>query len=80
MEEFINMIANVGFPIAVAAYLLIRVEGKLGQLTSAINELREAIIMLPRVNVCHSDSDVRSYGDNGKAKSLPGVDYEYPRL
>ena len=69
MEEFINMIANVGFPIAVAAYLLIRVEGKLGQLTSAINELREAIIMLPRVNVCHSDNDVRSYGDNGKAKS-----------
>jgi hypothetical protein len=43
MEEFISMIANVGFPIAVAAYLLIRIEGKLCQLTSAITELRQAI-------------------------------------
>lgn len=44
MEGFINTIANVGFPIAVAAYLLIRIEGKLCQLTNAITELRQAIM------------------------------------
>ncbi|MGS0765307.1 YvrJ family protein [Syntrophomonas curvata] len=36
MEELLNLIANVGFPIAVAAYLLIRIENKLGDLTLAI--------------------------------------------
>jgi len=46
MEELINTIANVGFPIAVAAYLLIRIEGKLCQLTTAITELRQAIMSL----------------------------------
>ena len=46
MEEFIATIANVGFPIAVAAYLLIRIEGKLCELTIAITELRQAIISL----------------------------------
>lgn len=47
MDEFLNLIANVGFPIAVAAYLLIRVENKLGELTRAISDLRECIITLP---------------------------------
>lgn len=47
MEDFLNLIANVGFPIAVAAYLLIRVENKLGDLARAISELRECIITLP---------------------------------
>ena len=44
MEEFLSLIANLGFPIAVAAYLLIRFEAKLGELTRAISELRECII------------------------------------
>lgn len=47
MEDLLNLIGNVGFPIAVSAYLLIRVESQLGQLTRAIGELREAIITLP---------------------------------
>ncbi len=47
MEDITTLITNVGFPIAVAIYLLIRVEGKLNQLTSAIYELREAIITMP---------------------------------
>jgi hypothetical protein len=29
MEDFLKAIANVGFPIAVAAYLLIRIESKI---------------------------------------------------
>jgi hypothetical protein len=47
LEELLSIIGNVGFPIAVSAYLLIRIEAKLGQLTSAITQLREAIITLP---------------------------------
>lgn len=47
MNEVFSMIADLGFPIVVAVYLLIRIEGKLGDLTSAITELRETIITLP---------------------------------
>ena len=39
MEDFLTAIANVGFPIAVAAYLLIRVESKMDSLSSSINQL-----------------------------------------
>jgi hypothetical protein len=48
MEELVGIIGNVGFPIAVAVYLLIRIEGRLQDLSEAIMELREAIITLPR--------------------------------
>lgn len=47
MNELFSMIADLGFPIVVAVYLLIRIEGKLSDLTSAITELRETIITLP---------------------------------
>jgi hypothetical protein len=46
VEEMLGLIGNVGFPIAVSVYLLIRVESKLGQLSNAITQLREAIITL----------------------------------
>lgn len=48
MDEMLKMIGNVGFPIAVAAFLLVRVEQRMDDLTAAITELREAILMLPR--------------------------------
>ncbi|MBO8159068.1 YvrJ family protein [Thermosyntropha sp.] len=48
MEEMLGIIGNVGFPIAVAVYLLVRIENKLNSLTEAIIQLREAIILLPR--------------------------------
>ncbi len=48
MEDLLTMVGNVGFPIAVSIYLLIRVESKLGDLAKAIGELREAIITLPK--------------------------------
>ena len=47
MEQLLTQIGNVGFPIAVSVYLLIRVENQLGNLTTAIGELREAIITMP---------------------------------
>jgi len=39
MDDLLKSIADVGFPIAVAAYLLIRIEGKLESLSSSINQL-----------------------------------------
>lgn len=38
------LIANVGFPIAISMYLLIRIEGKLTILTDSINELSKNIL------------------------------------
>lgn len=43
MEEMINILSNVGFPIAIALYLLIRFENKLTQLNDSINNLSNII-------------------------------------
>ena len=43
MEDLINMVGNFGFPIAVTAYLLVRIESKLSQLTESIHQLTTAI-------------------------------------
>ena len=40
------LIANVGFPIAISMYLLVRIEGKLTTLTDSINELSKNILSL----------------------------------
>ncbi len=39
MEQIIDIIGNVGFPISISLYLLIRIEGKLETLTNSINNL-----------------------------------------
>lgn len=44
MEEIFANIANLGFPIVISIYLLVRIEGKLNQLTESIYELSKAII------------------------------------
>lgn len=43
MEEFIKVISNVGFPIAVAVYLLIRSEKRMEVLTESITNLTTAV-------------------------------------
>ena len=42
------LIANVGFPIAISMYLLIRIEGKLTILTDSINELSKNILNMKK--------------------------------
>lgn len=69
MEDWLNLIGNVGFPIVVAAYLLIRIENKLNELTAAITGLREAIITIPRDQWGVTRSFSIPTGDNGKAGS-----------
>ena len=46
MEIIETLIANVGFPVAVSIYLLVRLELKLETLTNSINELSSNIISL----------------------------------
>ena len=65
MEELLNIIANVGFPIAVAVFLLVRIEGKMTCLTKAINDLREAILLMPGLNAAHALTWDRSAGREG---------------
>lgn len=43
MGEMVTLITNVGFPIAVATYLLIRFETKIDGLTKAITELSTVV-------------------------------------
>ena len=38
-----TLIANVGFPITISMYLLVRIEGNLNCLTDSINELSKNI-------------------------------------
>lgn len=44
MDELFNLVGNLGFPIAVTLYLLIRIEGKLELLTESINQLSRTLV------------------------------------
>ena len=44
MDNISAMIANLGFPIAISIYLLIRIESKMQGLTDSINELSKNIL------------------------------------
>ncbi len=39
MNEVFEYVANLGFPIVISVYLLVRIEGKLAELTDSIREL-----------------------------------------
>lgn len=41
--NLVNLIGNVGFPIAISVYLLVRIEGKMDTLTNSINNLSSVI-------------------------------------
>lgn len=46
MDEIYSGIANLGFPIVLSIYLLVRIEGKLNQLSESIIELSKTISAL----------------------------------
>ena len=48
MEPFQTLVANLGFPIAISLYLLVRIEGKLQALTDSINKLSSNIVQLSK--------------------------------
>ena len=43
VNELMNLIVNNGFPVAVSAYLLIRLEKQLSSLSASINKLNTII-------------------------------------
>jgi len=44
MEEILKAISNFGFPVVIATYLLIRIEGKIETLAESIRSLTQAIL------------------------------------
>ena len=43
MDAFVSLVGNVAFPVAISAYLLIRLEKQIVGLTSSINKLNTII-------------------------------------
>ncbi len=43
MDQLLIYAANYGFPMVISVYLLVRIEGKLEQLSSSINDLGKVI-------------------------------------
>lgn len=43
MNEFVSLIGNVGFPMAITLYVLMRLETKMEKLTDTITKLSNAI-------------------------------------
>jgi hypothetical protein len=66
----LTTIANFGFPIVVAAFLLIRTEGKLETLTSAIADLSKTLAQL-QVLIGHSE--LKDAGDPNRPIAYPSV-------
>lgn len=44
MNEVLDYIANLGFPIVLSIFLLVRIETKLSELSGCITELSRAIL------------------------------------
>lgn len=58
VNDFVNLITNGGFPVAVSAYLLIRLEKQIIGLAASINKLN--IIISTKLGVViDSDNDSR---------------------
>ena len=46
MNELLTPVANVGFPIVLSIYLLVRLEGKIEGLSASVHELAKSITVL----------------------------------
>jgi septal ring factor EnvC (AmiA/AmiB activator) len=79
MEELLQAISTVGFPIAVAVYLLVRIEPKLSAMTTCIEKLvtivekdsentKELERTLQNFNLGINDlkNEIRRLNNNGK--------------
>jgi len=58
INEFVTLIANVGFPVAVSAYLLIRLEKQITHLASSITKLNTIISTKLGVVIDNDKDDV----------------------
>ena len=60
INELISLIGNVGFPVAVSAYLLIRLEKQLDSLANSINKLNNIISAKTGMIIENTDEDTVS--------------------
>lgn len=59
VNDFIGVIGNVGFPVAVSAYLLIRLEKQINTLSSSINKLNTIISTKLGVVIDNNDNSTK---------------------
>lgn len=57
ITELMNLVVNNGFPVAVSAYLLIRLEKQIVSLSSSINKLNTIISMKLGIVIDNDDSN-----------------------
>ncbi|GFZ30393.1 hypothetical protein CSC2_09190 [Clostridium zeae] len=57
VTDLVNVIANMGFPVAISAYLLIRLEKQIVGLTASINKLNTIISTKLGVVIDYSNED-----------------------
>lgn len=60
INELVGLIGNVGFPVAVSAYLLIRLEKQLNSLSNSINKLNTIISTKVGMVIDNSNEDISS--------------------
>ena len=60
IDELIGLVGNVGFPVAVSAYLLIRLEKQLNSLSNSINKLNTIISTKVGMVIDNSNDDINS--------------------
>lgn len=67
--DFVQLIGQVGFPIAVAAYLLMKLEGKLSAAEAAARELSARLDShTARCEKCQKWRETRTAGDPTRKK------------
>lgn len=81
MEAWTDVICNVGFPIAVAMYLLIRLEPKVDKMDKSVNQVNTTIVEMIKV----VQSDVANTNKNTDAvkdftKSIDDLKQEIRRF
>ncbi|WP_105177017.1 YvrJ family protein [Clostridium cagae] len=57
INELVSLIGNVGFPVAVSAYLLIRLEKQLNSLSASINKISAKLGVAIDANKSNDDSN-----------------------
>ncbi|RQD66803.1 MAG: YvrJ family protein [Tindallia sp. MSAO_Bac2] len=50
VQELLNPIANLGFPIVLSIYLLVRLESRMESLTISLQELAQSINSMEKIN------------------------------
>ena len=65
-NEIVNLVGNMGFPIGITIYVLIRLESKMDKLNESINKLTKVIeynkewLKMEKINIFCYDLNIKS--------------------